>query len=443
MTHSTVDQPTEEPAPRPRRSPLRRIRTGHLTVRQSRALTGLAMIYALRMMGLYMVLPVLSIYALGLKGSTPILTGFALGAYGLTQALFQIPLGHLSDRYGRKRVITVGLGIFAVGSVLAGVGDNIFLLIAGRILQGSGAVASAVVALAADLTPGHARTQAMARLGVWLGSSLALGIVTGPAVASVLGVPALFIATAVLSILGIFYLQLTIPEPGHSRIAHSSNGKARVAVEIMRGAEGVSPSEEDEIRVRDLRSVLARKPVFLLCIGAFLLHMDLTALLVIMPIRLTAYVDQETLSVILAPTVSIALALMFISARVADRYRQRHIAFLIGSVLLVASGVTLAVAREGLTGMAAGVSLFILAMVLLEPLLSALISQHAIPPYRGTAIGVYHMSLFLGGFVGGPLGGLFLTGNIVPLFAAFAAATGLWALTVLRIQKRFFYPSQP
>jgi MFS family permease len=326
--------------------------------------------------------------------------------------------------------------------VLASVGNHILLLIAGRALQGSGAVASAVVAMAADLTPGHARTQAMARLGVWLGSSLALGIVTGPAVASVLGVPALFLATAVLSVVGIAYLQIAVPEPKHARSSYKDNGKARVSVEIMEGAEGVSPADEDEIKVRDLRSVLTRAPVFLLCIGVFLVHMDLTALLVIMPVRLTAYVDQETLSVILAPTVAIALILMFVSARVADRYRQRHVAFSIGSLLLVASGVTLAVAREGFIGLAAGVSFFILAVVLLEPLLSALISQHAIRPHRGTAIGLFHMSLFLGGFMGGPLGGAFLRGNIVPLFATFAAAFILWALMVLRIQRRFFYPSQ-
>jgi MFS family permease len=401
------------------------------------------MIYALRMMGLYMVLPVLSIYALSLRGSTPILTGFAIGAYGLTQALFQIPLGHLSDRFGRKGVITVGLGIFAVGSVMASLGDHIFLLIGGRILQGSGAVASAVVALAADLTPGHARTQAMARLGVWLGSSLALGIVAGPAVASVLGVPVLFLSTAALSVLAIAYLQVAVPEPKHSRAAHKNNGKIRVTVEIMEGAEGVSSTDEDEIRVKDLWSVLAQAPVLLLCIGSFILHMDLTALLVILPIRLIAHVDQETLSVILAPTVAIALVLMFVSARVADRYRQRHIAFFVGSILLVVSGATLALGGDALTAMAAGVSFFVLAMVLLEPLLSALISQHATPPHRGTAIGVYHMSLFLGGFVGGPLGGIFLRGNITPLFGAFAIATGLWGLTVLRIQRRFFYPSLP
>jgi MFS family permease len=411
-----------------------------MTGRQSRALTGLAMIYALRTMGLYMVLPVLSIYALSLRGTTPFLTGFALGAYGLTQAIFQIPLGHLSDRIGRKGVITIGLLIFAAGSVIASLGQHVLLLIVGRALQGTGAVASAVVALAADLTPGHARTQAMARLGVWLGMSLALGLVAGPAVSSVLGVPALFLATAALSILGIIYLQVAIPEPRHAR-ARRNSGKVGLSVGIVEQAEGVSPRDEDEIRVADLRSVLTRAPVLLLCIGAFLLHVTLTALLVIMPVRLTEFVDQETLSLILAPTVAVALTLMFLSARVADRHRQRHIAFILGSILLVASGVTLSLTNGGFVGSAAGVTGAILALVLLEPLLSALISQHASHPHRGTAIGVYHMSLFLGGFVGGPLGGLFLSGNIVPLFVTLAVATGLWALLALRIQRRFFYPA--
>jgi len=429
--------PASGGGPKPPRLGFRR---GHLSDRQSRALTGLAMIYSLRMLGLYMVLPVLSIYALQLEGASDLLTGFSVGAYGLTQGLLQIPMGRLSDRIGRKGVIALGLGLFAAGSVLAGLSTHIYTLIAGRILQGSGAVAAAVVALAADLSPDHARTQAMARLGAWLGVSLALGIVAGPAVSDVLGVPALFFATAALSVGGIVYLHFAVPEPKHVNAADSRD--APLSAEIVEQIEGVSPIQDDEIRAADLKSVLARPRVLLICLGVFLIHTLLTAILVIMPVKLTQFVDQKAISLILAPTAVFALALMLISARVADRLRQRHLAFLLGVLLLVAANATFAAAPEGLVGLATGVSLFLMALVLLEPLLSSLISQHAPKEHRGTTLGVYHMSLFFGATVGGPVGGAFLSGTMSHLFAVAGVGSILWALLITRHRKRFFYPTQ-
>ncbi|MBD3334687.1 MAG: MFS transporter [Candidatus Eisenbacteria bacterium] len=414
--------------PRARRFDLRRRRKGRLTGRQSRALTGLAIIYGLRMMGLYMVLPVLSIFALSLSGASPLLVGFALGAYGLTQALFQIPLGHLSDRYGRKTVISVGLGLFAAGSLLASFGTHIILLIAGRILQGSGAVASAVVALAADLSPSHARTQAMARLGIWVGIALAVGIASGPAIASALGVPVLFLATAVLSAGAIVYLQLAVPEPVRPSRMRRNGAPQPVSAGLMEQVEGVSTDGESTIRAGNLREVLSQPALFLLCAGIFLLHATLTALFVIMPVRLTAFVGQGTLSLILAPAIGIGLVLMLLSARVADRHERRRTTFLLGAVLLVVSCAVLTAFPDLFLGLVLGLGAFIMSLSLLEPLLPALVSQRAPAHHRGTAIGVFHMSQFLGSFAGGPVGGVFLTGEISHLFLVLGIIALLWTI---------------
>ena len=166
---------------------------------ERRACVALAGIFALRMLGLFMIFPVFALHADRYAGNTPLLTGVAIAAYGLTQALFQIPFGALSDRIGRKRVITAGLAIFALGAVVAALADSITCVIAGRALQGMGAIAAAVMALAADLTREEHRTKAMGIIGVSIGGAFALALVVGPLVTSFAGLPGLFWLTAVLS----------------------------------------------------------------------------------------------------------------------------------------------------------------------------------------------------------------------------------------------------
>lgn len=398
------------------------------------------MIYALRMMGLYMILPVLSLFALSLKGATPVLIGFALGAYGLTQAIFQIPLGHLSDRIGRKGVISIGLGLFAAGSLLAAFGQHIVWLIAGRILQGSGAVASSVVALAADLSPDHARTQAMARLGLWVGVSLALGVVAGPVLASTFGVPALFIGTAILSSIAIVYLQFLVPEPVHI----SSPAKQDRLNKPSSSVKGLGPEEflsgkKGQLHMIDLKAVLTQPTLFLLCAGIFLLHATLTVIFVIMPIQLAAHVGQGMLSLILAPTIAAGLALMVMSARMADRHRRRRVIFLYGALLFIASCGVMTAMPGTFIGLTVGLGLFILSLSLLEPLLPALMSRQAPRQHRGTAIGVFHMCQFFGSFAGGPVGGAFIHSRGSILFLILGLLGIIWSAVVLRSREGFFH----
>ncbi len=173
-----------------------------MTPTERRASFGLAGIFTLRMLGLFMIFPIFSLDAHLYSGNTPMLTGLAIGIYGLTQAMFQIPFGRLSDHIGRKKVIVAGLLIFAAGSAVAASADSIWEVISGRALQGFGAIAAAVLALTADLTREEQRTKAMAIIGVSIGMAFALAMVAGPAIKPLLGLSGLFWLTGVLAILG-------------------------------------------------------------------------------------------------------------------------------------------------------------------------------------------------------------------------------------------------
>ena len=183
-----------------------------------RAAVSLSVIYSLRMLGLFMILPVFALYAEHLEGATPALTGLAIGAYGITQALLQIPYGLISDRIGRKPVIVAGLLVFALGSMLAAVADSIVMVILGRALQGAGAIAAAVMALTADLTREEHRIKAMAMIGMSIGLSFAVAMIAGPVLDGWIGVPGIFWLTAVLALAGIAVVLVMVPRPVVSRV---------------------------------------------------------------------------------------------------------------------------------------------------------------------------------------------------------------------------------
>ena len=228
---------------------------------ERRAVAALSGIFSLRMLGLFMFLPVFSVHAHEYAGHTPLLIGVAIGIYGLTQGVFQVPFGILSDRFGRKPVIAAGLVIFALGSVVAALADGIWGVVAGRALQGLGAVAAAVMALASDLTGEAHRTKAMAVIGVSIGAAFALALVLGPAVTGVAGVSGLFWTTAVLAAAAVALLYLGVPDP--PRVARS----------------GGTP-------LADLASVLRDGQMLRLDAGIFILHAVMIATFVALPIAL-------------------------------------------------------------------------------------------------------------------------------------------------------------
>ena len=178
----------------------------------------LSLIFATRMLGLFMVLPVFAVLGQQLDGATPLLIGLAIGAYGLTQAVFQIPFGRLSDRWGRKPIILIGLTLFALGSVVAAFSESIYGVIFGRLLQGAGAIASAVMALAADLSRDEQRSKVMASIGMSIGLAFTVAMFVGPWLAQWQGLSGIFGVTAILAVCGILIIQWWTPTPKHQML---------------------------------------------------------------------------------------------------------------------------------------------------------------------------------------------------------------------------------
>ena len=387
-----------------------------MTSLERRAVTALAGIFSLRMLGLFMFLPVFSVHAHEYAGHTPLLIGVAIGIYGLTQGVFQIPFGVLSDRFGRKPIIAAGLLIFAIGSVVAALADDILGIVAGRALQGMGAVAAAVMALASDVTGETHRTRVMAVIGASIGAAFVLALVLGPVVTQAAGISGLFWTTAALAVLAIALLFLGVPTP--PRVAGS----------------GRSPLAGLSIALRDGQMLRLNA-------GIFILHAVMIATFVALPIALRdrAGIDvadhwKVYVGVLLA---SIVFTVPLIV--VADRRGRSRAVMLFGIVLLAAS-------LAGVAGMPAGGVALLGCMVVyftgfntLEASLPALVSRVAPIHARGAALGVYSTLQYLGAFVGGIAGGWLLgAGGERAVLAAGAVLCAGWILiaTGLRQPRR-------
>jgi predicted MFS family arabinose efflux permease len=337
------------------------------------------------MLGLFLILPVFAVQAQSLSGATPVLIGLAIGAYGLTQALLQIPFGLLSDRIGRKPVIFAGLALFAVGSVVAAMSHSIHGVILGRILQGSGAIAAAVMALTADLTREEVRTRAMASIGVSIGLSFAAALVLGPALAHWLGLEGIFWITALLAVCGILILALVVPSPDHTS--------------IHRDAEPV---------VGQLGGVLRSPKLLRLDLGIFCLHLTMTSLFLVVPLALRNHglpVGHHWWIYLPVLALSVAIMVPFIIQAEA-RGRMRPV--FLGAVLTLAAammGLHFFAASTGVLVITLWLVPFFTAVNLLEATLPSLISKLAPAEAKGTAMGVYSTSQFIGAFCGGALGG--------------------------------------
>ena len=374
----------------------------------TRIAIGLSSIVGLRMFGLFLVLPVLAIYGAELRGATPALLGLALGAYGATQAIFQIPLGWLSDRLGRKPVIVLGLLVFLAGSVLAALADSIWGIILGRALQGGGAIAAAVLALAADLTPADRRPRVLAVIGISIGLSFLLALVAGPALAGAFGLSGLFWITAGLAVAAIIGLLVLVPAP-----------PARVRQPPVPGA---------------FRRVLLDQDLFRLNLGIATINFALMALFLVVPLVIVEAFDlsvarhwQVYLPVLLATVPVLALGI-----RHGERKGgSRGTAVLSGAAMTVAL-VLLAVGGELRLLLVLGLWLFFCGFNLLEACLPALTSRHAPERTRGSALGVYASYQFAGAFFGGALGGLVLEAGGFPAVLILAAVVMALAALALR-----------
>lgn len=354
-----------------------------------RATLGLAAVYALRMLGMFLVLPVFALYAKGLlHGASPAWIGFALGSYGLTQALLQLPFGMWSDRIGRKKVIYFGLILFAIGSVIAALAPNIEWLTIGRVVQGSGAVSAALTALLADLTSEEHRTHAMAMIGLSIGVTFAVSLVLGPVLANWIGVDGIFALTALFTLIALLAVKYFIPNPIISRF-HS----------------------DTEANTARLKDVIKNTQLLRLNYGIFVLYGAQMAMFIVIPFALisTAHLDKAQHWQVYLPVSVLGFVLMVPAIIYGEKYQQLKKVFISAIVLMTLAQMGMAYALSSLKMIFVWLSVYFVAFNILEATLPSLISKIAPSAAKGTAIGVYNTAQSLGLFVGASIGGLLYT----------------------------------
>lgn len=368
-----------------------------------RASIGLASIYGLRMLGMFLILPVFAVYAEDLPGGeSHTLIGIALGMYGLTQAILQLPFGMASDHFGRKRVIYFGLLIFAVGSFIAASAHDIYMVIIGRAIQGAGAISAAVTALLADLTREEHRTKAMAVIGMTIGLTFALSLVLGPALYHLISIPGIFAMTGVLALLAIVVVKTAVPDPRHSHF-HS----------------------DAEAAPAKLRDVLRNRELVRLNFGIFALHAVQMAMFVVVPFALkqTGGIDANHHWQVYLPVMIISFLFMVPPIIYGEKKARLKEVFIASVALMLVAQIAFVTAIQYFWGIFIALSVYFVAFNILEASLPSIISKIAPAGSKGTAIGVYNTFQSLGFFVGGAMGGLL--SNYFGASAVFMFGAGL------------------
>ncbi|MDM5114363.1 MFS transporter [Aeromonas salmonicida] len=385
-----------------------------MTRGERRATWALGSVFSLRMLGMFMVLPVLTTYGMSLAGASEALIGLAIGIYGMTQALFQIPFGLLSDRIGRKPLIVGGLLMFALGSVIAALTHSIWGVILGRALQGSGAISAAVMALLSDLTREQNRTKAMAFIGVSFGITFAIAMVTGPLITHALGLSGLFWLIALLAFGGIGITLWLVPTPTSHLLNRESS--------MVRGG---------------MRTVLTNPRLLKLNLGILCVHTLLMSSFVALPPLLEQAGlprDSQWQAYLVTMLVAFVSVVPFIIY--AEKHRQMKRVFQICVLVMLIAEVVLWQAGLQLWGLLAGLQLFFIGFNVMEALLPSLISKESPPGYKGTAMGVYSTSQFIGVALGGSLGGLFYSlGGGALVFGCCTLLALIWLGVSLTMQE--------
>jgi MFS family permease len=383
---------------------------------ERRASMGLASIYGLRMLGLFIILPIFSIYADKTLHADHTLTGIAIGAYGLTQAILQIPMGWASDRFGRKPVIYFSLLLFAIGSLVAAThADDIYWLIAGRAIQGAGALNAAVMALAADLTREEHRTKAMATIGITIGIAFSISMVISPLLYSQIGMNGIFVLTGALALAAMAVVAFVIPNPQITRFHTDTEASRKKIGEVLRHPQ------------------LLRMDFSIFALHAILMSVFVQVPFVLEKFAATANVEQHWK--VYLPVMLIAFILMVPPIIVAEKKAKMKQVFMASIGLALLAQLALMALQSSIWGIAFALLVFFTAFNVLEATLPSLISKIAPLSAKGTAMGVYSSSQFFGAFFGAAIGGYTLAhwgGNAVFYFAITLLA--LWLLVALGIK---------
>ncbi|MGH8252070.1 MAG: MFS transporter [Steroidobacteraceae bacterium] len=371
-----------------------------LSSTERRSVAALAAIYATRMFGLFLLLPVLALHAGSLPGGTPLLAGLAVGAYGLAQAVMQIPFGAWSDRYGRKPLIVVGLVLHIAGSLSGAYATTALALVWARALQGLGAVSGPVMALLADQTRPGSRTRAMAAIGIGIGASFVLSLIGGPLIAGVIGVDGLFLLIGVMGAAALALVRFAVPAETPRRL-----------------------------RARSWRAAMTRRllPQYA---GVFVLHLSLTACFIAVPFALRDLHGIPVAShwqvylAVFAASFALTIPLILWS----ERARRPDRVMLAGGLLLAAALSALAWTHADLRLLAVSLTFYFGAFNFLEARLPASLADAAGESARGAAMGVFSTCQFAGAFAGGAIGGALLGSPLAlsGIFAFAALASAAW-----------------
>ncbi len=376
---------------------------------ERRSTFALSSIFALRMLGLFMIIPVFAVAGQSYQHATPTLIGLAVGVYGLSQALLQIPFSLWADRYHRKTLIVIGLLLFALGGAVAAMSESIYGVIIGRAIAGAGAVSAVVMALLSDVTREQERSKAMAIMGMSIGLSFVVAFSLGPWLTSLVGISGLFWVTSIMGLLAIFMLFLVPKTTRHHATIRQDY-------------------------VQQLKQVLKMGDLNRLHVSVFALHLLLTAMFIYLPSQLIAFADipLSKHGMVYLPLLVISLFFAFPSIILAEKYRKMRGIFITAIVSIVAGLVVLSFGYQSKYILITGLALFFIAFNVMEALLPSWLSKSAPIQSKATAMGVNASGQFLGAFCGGMLGGQLLMLNNTSIgWSVLAAIAIIWLLLSL------------
>ncbi|WED42608.1 MFS transporter [Legionella cardiaca] len=379
----------------------------------------IAAIFSFRMLGLFMLIPVFTVFATQLSGATPMLTGLALGSYGLSQGLLQMPFGMLSDRFGRKSILTVGLLLFVCGSLMGALSHSIYTMIIARTLQGTGAIGSVLIALLADLTPDEQRTKAMAVIGMTIGLSFSLAMIISPAITTYFGLSGIFYLTTILALAGLALLHIVIPTPRKERFHMDS-----------------------QVNLTLFKSVINNKHLQRLNLGIFFQHFILTATFYVIPILLQQQINTGHLTKpwhFYLPLMFCSFVLMVPFILLAEKKQQMKTVFSVAILITAVMQLFLTWLNQQWLSLWLLMFIYFVAFNVLEATLPSLISKQADPNSKGTAMGVYSSSQFLGIFLGGlSAGALYDLGGNTAIFTVNACLGLIWFIISLYMKPNMY-----
>lgn len=367
----------------------------------------LSFIIALRFFGLFIVLPVISVYALSLDGANATLVGIVVGGYALTQVVFQVPFGVMSDKLGRKGTIITGLLLFAIGSLICAIATDIYTLMLGRLLQGSGAIGAVVTAMISDLVKEHERSKAMALMGSFIGLAFAIAMLAGPLIGGFIGVPVLFYITMFLALISIYILVKKVPNP--PIITHTYNDKLR------------------------LSDVLGNTNINRMNITNFLQKALMTFAFLVIPIILTKTYgwEKKELWYVYLPAMIFGLLSMAPAAIIAEKKGKFKEILALGILFFIISYLVIGFSSSSVV-FVIGVVIFFIGFNMHEPIMQSLTSKFAKVHQRGSVLGVFNSFGYLGTFVGGLLGGIMLDNlNLSTFSIIIAVICVLWGILIL------------